>query len=74
MQSGHRMVFADGRATKDKHDLITQKLLRRVVAKGEERGMKVNNQKTKLLCMSDSNTYKSCVTCTMQTVLSQWSP
>ena len=49
----------DGRAIKDKHDLLTQNLFRRVVAKAESRGMVVNNGKTKILCVSDAQSYKA---------------
>ena len=49
----------DGQAIKDKHDTQTQNLFRRVVARAESRGMVVNNGKTKILCVSDAQTYKA---------------
>ena len=44
-------------AVRDKHDALTQNLFRRVVAKAESRGMVVNKRKTKILCVSDAQTY-----------------
>ena len=52
-------LLRDGRQKKDKHDVQTQNLFRRVVAKAESRGMVVNNKKTKVLCVSDVQTYKA---------------
>ena len=45
--------------SKYKHDLLTQNLFRRVVRKAEGRGMVVNKSKTKILCVSDAQTYKA---------------
>ena len=45
--------------TKDKLDLQSQNLFRRVVRKAESRGMVVNNRKTKILCISDAQSYKA---------------
>ena len=42
---------------KSKHDLRTQNIFRRVVAKAESRGMKVNKNKTQILCVSDALNY-----------------
>ena len=42
---------------KDKHDLPSQNLFRRIVRKAESRGMVVNKKKTKVLCVSDAQTY-----------------
>ena len=42
---------------KSKHDLQTQNIFRRVVAKAESRGMKVNRYKTQILCVSDALNY-----------------
>ena len=50
---------ADGRPGKDKHDLPSQNLFRKIVCKAEARGMVVNKAKTKVLCVSDSQTYKA---------------
>ena len=41
-----------------KHDVRTQNMFRRVVAKAEERGMVVNCAKTRILCISDAITYE----------------
>ena len=46
-----------GRPGRDKHDTQTQNLFRRVVAKAEARGMVVNKKKTKVVCVSDAQTY-----------------
>ena len=59
MYSGNLTVDAEGRRFKEKHDLITQNMFRRVVARAEGRGMVVNNAKTRVLCISDANTYKA---------------
>ena len=48
-----------GRTVKSKLDLQSQNMFRRVVAKAESRGMVVNKQKTKILCVSDAQTYKA---------------
>ena len=57
MQSSVTVLVPGSRPTKDKHDLKTQNLFRRVITKAESRGMKVNKGKTKVLCVSDANTY-----------------
>ena len=46
------------RSVKTKHDVQSQNLFRRIVARATSRGMVVNNGKTKLLCISDAQTYK----------------
>lgn len=48
-----------GKPVREKHDMITQNLFRRIVEKATGRGMVVNSGKTKLLCMSDALTYKA---------------
>ena len=48
-----------GVLNKDKHDLQAQNMFRRIVARAESRGMVVNKQKTKILCISDANTYQA---------------
>ena len=48
-----------GHQLKNKHDVQVQNLFRRVVAKAESRGMLVNKKKTKILCISDAQTYKA---------------
>ena len=52
-------VFDPGGKVKTKHDIQSQNLFRRVVAKAEGRGMVVNKGKTKILCISDAQTYKA---------------
>ena len=59
MDSAQPCVLGDGRQAKDKHDIPSQNLFRRVVGKAEARGMVVNKKKTKVLCISDSQTYKA---------------
>ena len=59
MDSAAQVVLGGGRPEKDKHDLPSQNLFRRVVSKAESRGMVVNRGKTRLLCVSDSQTYKA---------------
>ena len=60
MQSGEILsVPYRGKVCKEKHDLITQNLFRRVVAKARSRGMVVNNKKTRILCVSDALNYKA---------------
>ena len=49
----------DGRPMREKHDLITQNVFRRVVSKATSRGMVVNSSKTHLLCISDALSYKA---------------
>ena len=48
-----------GGPVKTKHNLQTQNMFRRVVRRAESRGMVVNNKKTKILCVSDAQTYKA---------------
>ena len=48
-----------GGTFKMKHDIQSQNLFRRVVRKAESRGMVVNKGKTKVLCISDAQTYKA---------------
>ena len=59
MDSASPKVTADGRSSKNKHEVPSQNLFRRVVSKAESRGMVVNRAKTKILCISDSQTYKA---------------
>ena len=49
----------NGRPTKIKHDVQSQNLFRRVVRKAESRGMVVNTGKTKVLCISNAQSYKA---------------
>ena len=44
---------------RDKHNVQTQNLFRRVVARAESRGMVVNKKKMKILCVSDAQTYSA---------------
>ena len=51
MRSGEILsIRHNGKICQKKHDLLTQKLFRRVVARARERGMVVNNKKTRILC------------------------
>ena len=60
MQTGEILsVRHNGKICKEKHDLITQNMFRRVVAKARDRGMVVNNSKTRIICVSDALTYKA---------------
>ena len=60
MRSGLLTGHTDGgKPVRVKHDLITQNVFRRVVAKATSRGMVVNNKKTNLLCISDAMSYKA---------------
>ena len=45
------------RPTKSKHDLQSQNVFRRITCRAEARGMVVNKGKTKILCISDAQTY-----------------
>ena len=56
MDSGLVQV-RNGRTFKIKHDLQTQNMFSRVVGRATDRGMVVNSAKTKVLCVSDSQTY-----------------
>ena len=47
-----------GKICKEKHGLITQNLFRCVVEKAVSRGMRVNNKKNKIICVSDALNYK----------------
>ena len=51
-------VTDGGKPVKIRQDLQSQNVFRRVVAKAESRGMVVNKRKTKILCISDAQTYK----------------
>ena len=44
---------------RDKHAVPCQNLFRRVVAKAESRGMKVNSEKAAMLCISDASSYQA---------------
>ena len=46
-----------GKPHKTKHDIQTQNVFRRVVARAESRGMVVNKKKTQMLCVSDALNY-----------------
>ena len=59
MDSALPVPNSDGKPAKDKQDLPSQNLFRRVVCKAESRGMVVNSKKTKVLCISDAQTYKA---------------
>ena len=59
MDSAAVGTAASGRQTKTKHDLQSQNLFRKIVSKAESRGMVVNKGKTKILCISDAQTYKA---------------
>ena len=48
-----------GQGAKSKHDLNSQNIFRRIVRKAESRGMVVNKQKTKILCISDAQFYQA---------------
>ena len=58
METGQRVTVA-GRSYRYKHDILTQNMFRRVVRKATSRGMVVNSSKTKLLCISDAQTYRA---------------
>ena len=59
MESATDMDIVAGKMVKEKHDLQTQNVFRRVVGRAVERGIVVNNKKTKLLCISRATTYKA---------------
>ena len=59
MQNATYLPPVDGKERRERHDLSTQNIFRRVVRKATDRGMVVNNGKTKLLCISDANTYRA---------------
>ena len=59
MQSGKGVGILDSRQIKEKHDIQTQNVFRRVVGRAEEREMVVNNSKTKILCISDALSYQA---------------
>ena len=48
-----------GENLRRKHAVPSQNLYRHIIGKATERGMKVNSKKTKLLCISDSLTFKA---------------
>lgn len=52
------VIQANGVTRKIKHDIQTQNLFRRIVRKAESRGMVVNKGKTKILFVSDAQTYE----------------
>ena len=56
MDSGLVMTRG-GKVYKVKKDLLSQNMFRRVVLRATGRGMVVNTKKTKLLCISDAQTY-----------------
>ena len=59
MDSAVQGGMCQGRPKKSKHDLQSQNMFRRMVARAESRGMVVNKKKTKILCVSNSQTYKA---------------
>ena len=59
MDSAEVLGRVNGTVVKSKLDVQSQNVFRRVVAKAESRGMVVNREKTAILCMSDSQTYKA---------------
>ena len=59
MDSAVQAGTTGGKACKEKHDLNTQNVFRRVVARAERRGMVVNKKKTQILCFSDTLTYRA---------------
>lgn len=59
MDSAELSVRVSGRQLKTKHDIHSQNNFRRIVGKAESRGMVVNNAKTKVLCVSDAQTYEA---------------
>ena len=62
MQTGQETgELVNGKKVKQKHDLLTQNMFRRVVEKATSRGMVVNSKKTRLLCVSDALHYKACL-------------
>ena len=59
MASADQHTAGGQRMTKTKHDIQSQNVFRRIVQKAESRGMVVNRDKTKILCISDAQTYKA---------------
>ena len=59
MDSAVQGLGNNGSNEKTKHDIQTQNLFRIIVSKAESRGMVVNKGKTKILCISDAQTYKA---------------
>ena len=59
MDSAVTGARSDGANVKTKHDIQSQNVYRRIVARAESRGMVVNRKKTAILCMSDSQTYEA---------------
>ena len=51
--------FRNGKTYKVKQDIQTQNMFRRIAARATARGMVVNSGKTKVLCISDAQTYKA---------------
>ena len=47
-----------GEAHKSKHAVLTQNVFRHVVRNAAKKGMKVNSEKTSMVCISDSQNYK----------------
>ena len=52
-------MWVRGKRVKIKHDIQTQNVFRRVVERATGRGMVVNAAKTKVICVSDAQTYKA---------------
>ena len=57
MDSGDVQTWSDGSTVKTKHDIQSQNVYRRIVARAESRGMVVNPKKTAILCMPDAQTF-----------------
>ena len=58
MDSG-TVELRNGKTFKIKQDIRSQNMFRRVVERATARGMVVNSGKTKVLCISDAQTYKA---------------
>ena len=52
-------VTVDGKPTKNKHSIVTQNIFRRTIRNAESIGMKVNEQKTNQICISDAQSFKA---------------
>ena len=53
------VVPGEGLPRKVKHAVSTQNVFRYIVRRAEERGMKVNTSKTAMICISDSQNFKT---------------
>ena len=52
-------TMIDGRPHRTKHAIASQNVFRHIVRRAEAKGMKVNTQKTNLLCISDSQNHST---------------